>query len=344
MINFMSKIKFFSSFQGLCLVRVLAFISVLIGLILGLNHSLVIYARTINAGVLRIECPGDGALFSASNITPGYEETKIVRVTNTGVVPHSFSIAVSGTLDSLAKILEIEPKINGVPQWTKTLNEIAQFPESTVIINSIAPGNSVEIEFLARLPQAVDNFYQGKTTGVFDFIMGNESTDQPEPPPPAIGGLPSAPALPGPLAVSSLAMGVGPSFVSATPLSTPEKVGAQEGEQKGVAEEGETKGVVQKLTCWWWLVFSILLAVFLVAFGYVVYSQRVRARQPVLILWFWPFAAAIILYVIHLIIHRYFEPSKMCQFFFWIELVELVIYFGTIYFLARLGRDKGSAL
>lgn len=328
----MSKIKFFSSFQGLCLVRVLAFISVLIGLILGLNHSPFIEAKTIAAGVLKIEYPDTGALFSASNLAPGYEETKTLKVTNLGTLPHSFSIAVSGTPGILADVLEIEPKINSSVVWTKTIANIAKFPQSDLIISSIAPGSQISIDITARLPLNVGNAYQGQVTSAFDFVLGNESTDQPEP-----GPTPIVPS--GPIIIPAV---TGPTPVA--PTVTPPSVTPPKGEKKGVAEEGQAKGVEEHLFCWWWLILSIILAVFLGAYGYVVYKREIQGDQAIPVSWLWPFVVAVAFYIIHLIIHRYLEPSKWCPYFPWIELGELALFFGTIYYLRKREEDKKETI
>src|SRR3989339_1361574 len=55
-------------------------LSLAIGLIGFIGFARTTAAQTLNAGVLRIEYPGSGALFSASNIAPGYSETKTILV------------------------------------------------------------------------------------------------------------------------------------------------------------------------------------------------------------------------------------------------------------------------
>jgi hypothetical protein len=331
----MYKAKQFYRKLGLPLTRIILLISVFFGLASAIKHSLFIYAKTINAGVLRIEYPDSGALFSASNIAPGYEETKTIKVTNTGVLPHSFSIAVTGALGPLAEVLEIEPKINNVSIWKKTVTNIAKFPQSDVIISSIAPGSSINIDFTARLPLTVGNEYQGKTTSAFDFIVGNESTDQPEPSPTPI--TPATPIIPAFLGPGLAAPGITPS------VTTPSAV-ALKPQEKGVSEEKQVKGVLKRVLCWWWLILSLIFAIFLIVYGYFVYKRKIKEDKNLLLSWLWPFIGAAVFYIIHLFAHRYFEPSRWCSYFLWIEIAELIIYFGTIYYFKKRQENKKESI
>ena len=132
-----------------------------------------VYAATVNAGVLEISYSGDGALFNSTNIYPGYSEVKTVLIKNTSRSSRSFSIAVSGQLGSLANVLQIEPRNfeTGVPIWNKTISNIAKAPKSDLILSSIAPGQTRQIEIAAILPDNVGNEYQDASTFAFVFIL-----------------------------------------------------------------------------------------------------------------------------------------------------------------------------
>ena len=169
--------KFFKKQLGLKI----ALLSIVIGLVGLVFSSYQIYAANISAGVLNISFDGD-QLFSESNLAPGDEVVKDLTVTNTGTLPHSFSIAANGVSGALADVLQIEPRDGALVFWNETLANLGSLPNgSKVIIPSIPAGESRTIQIAAMLPASVGNLYQGESTSSFSFVMGNESTDQPEP-------------------------------------------------------------------------------------------------------------------------------------------------------------------
>lgn len=299
---------------------IIALVSVVAGLILTTNNALTIYAETINAGVLKIEYSGSGALFNENNIYPGYEITKNVTVTNQGSVPHSFSIAIDGTLGSLADVLVIEPSYLGSTVWSKTVSDIKKNPESDLIIGSIAPGGVANVDFKAYLPESVGNAYMGTSTFSFDFVMGNESTDEDEPGDEEKydGGDRSAPDM------------------VASTFSGTANIGSAESEDEIVEEEasevdeqnekGEALGAkTEELpVCYWWWILLIVFAIFLLVYGYLHWN-----RERVIV-WFWPVFFGIVLYLIHWIIHDYYHPSDMCPYFVLFQIAGLLLYGGGI--------------
>ncbi|MCJ7829654.1 hypothetical protein MUP50_01005, partial [Patescibacteria group bacterium] len=115
--------------------RILLLASFVIGLLFFGSYVFSVSAETKNAGPLKIEYPGSDPLFLATDIAPGYSETKTLTITNQGTGPHSFAIAVSGTLGPLADVLHIAPKVLGNPSpvWDKTIVDIAKAPDSNTI-------------------------------------------------------------------------------------------------------------------------------------------------------------------------------------------------------------------
>lgn len=286
-------------------------------------------AEVMNAGSLAIDYPGaPGPLFTASNVAPGYSEAKSLTITNTGKVPHSFSIAVSSDLGPLANVMVIEPKVLNTVVWTKTIAQIAKNPESNIIIGSIAPSGSASVQIRAYLPTTVGNEFQGTSTLSFSFVMGNESTDQAEPSADA-GTIDSG-------GVSTVAAGnLARVFnrianaIQAAPSDTPADTTA--GEIKGAATnnndtEGQAEGeeTNSKTTCYWWWVLSIILVIFLAIYGYIV------RKIEIVFSWVWPIFAGAVVYLVHWIMHDYFTPSNMCQYFILIDLAILIIYYALM--------------
>lgn len=139
-------------------------------------------AAVKNAGVLEISYPGVGPLFSIDNAAPGMNEPRTVTIKNNGSKAHSLSIATQGSLGSLAAetIIETRNTTDNSLIWSKKLNAIAAFPNSTQILSSIDPGATAQIDIIAILPTSLDNNYQNTSTLIFDFIVGNEDTDENE--------------------------------------------------------------------------------------------------------------------------------------------------------------------
>ena len=263
---------------------IIALISIVFGLFGLFFSSYQIYAANINAGVLNITFAGD-QLFNNINIAPGDEIIKNVTVTNTGTLPHSFSIATSGVTGSLADVLEIEPRINGAAVWTKTLAQIAQNPNSTIIIHSIDPNQSVNVEFVAKLPASVGNSAMNTATSNFSFYFGNESTDTSEP-----FGTQGQPSM-GLTGVSNQLVssnsgrsqygfyGAGSTETSAdnsgSNPSTPDsgQVNGEKTDVKGIQDE-----IKQSSFWWWWiLLIIILILAFLIYWFY--YRRRRKDEE-----------------------------------------------------------------
>jgi len=249
-----------------------AIFSVVLGLVLTTNNALTIYAETINAGVLKSGDVGSGALFNETNIYPGYEITKTVKVTNQGTLPHSFSIAVDNTLGPLADVLVIEPSVLGSVIWTKTVSEIKKSPDSDLIVGAIVPGGTAGVDIKAYLPESVGNEYMGTSTFSFDFLMGNESTDSSE-----------SEDENGEIVITEFSSSSVSGISSGVTLKSSE-------EQNGLEE----------------------------------------ARDQ-LIIWFWPLFTAIVLYLIHWILHDYYILLNMCPYFIWFQLAGLALYGGGVY-------------
>jgi len=298
-----------------------AIFSVVLGLVLTTNNALTIYAETINAGVLKIEYVGSGALFNETNIYPGYEITKTVKVTNQGTLPHSFSIAVDNTLGPLADVLVIEPSVLGSVIWTKTVSEIKKSPDSDLIVGAIVPGGTAGVDIKAYLPESVGNEYMGTSTFSFDFLMGNESTDSSE-----------SEDENGEIVITEFSSSSVSGISSGVTLkSSEEQNGLEEAEESVLKvnqdEKGEALGVKteEKPICFWWWVLLTIFAIFLAIFGYF------KWNRDQLIIWFWPLFTAIVLYLIHWILHDYYILLNMCPYFIWFQLAGLALYGGGVY-------------
>ncbi|MCX6811527.1 MAG: hypothetical protein NT039_02450 [Candidatus Berkelbacteria bacterium] len=241
-------------------VRALLLASFVVGLLFFGSYVFSVSAEIKNAGPLKIEYPGTDPLFSATNIAPGYSETKTLTITNQGTIPHSFAIAVSGTLGPLAEVLHIAPEVLGVPVWDKTIAQIATAPNSNTIIGSIAPGGVATVDLMAYLPDSVGNDYQGKETLVFSFVVGNE---EPEPtyspsPSPSPGGTGGGAAF---------TQGVGQALgVSTSPSPSispsPSPSGGVEGEKDKNEAQEEAGASKYKFLYWLIPILVILLILF----------------------------------------------------------------------------------
>ena len=270
-------------------------------------------AQNVTAGVLSIEYEGTGPLFSETNLYPGYEKVRTITVTNNGKVAHSFSIAVDGQLGKLAEVLQIEPRNfeTKVPFWNKTINNIAKDPNSAIIVGSIAPGETRKVDMAAILPITVGNDYQDTSTFSFDFVVGNESTDQEEPTDISLD-------LNNLVTINAQNNAEketrGNQEIAQNPDTNAGEV-ANEAEEKVAGTETENKN-----PCFWWWALPLFLALFLTIYGYSAKSRN----------WFyafWPIFAGAIVLNIHWILHQYFEPVKGCDYTLWITLGELVVYY-----------------
>jgi len=285
-------------------------------------------AQTLDAGKLRIEYDGTGALFNETNIVPGFEAVKTITITNTGNVAHSFSIAVLGQLGKLAEVLQIEPRNfeTGTPIWNKTVQNIAKAPDSDVILGSIASGQVRKVNIAAILPSEVGNDYQATSTFAFDFVIGNESTDLSEATTDQNNNTGSTVRSIDIKNIVTIARNTNTSIAVAPVIADANVPVANENavaltslnEQGGVAGAStENKNI-----CFWWWILLIILAVILTAYG--ILSKKHRG-------WFfliWPSFFGAFIYVIHWILHSYYTPSKWCDWWFaGILLFEIILYY-----------------
>jgi len=295
------------------------------------------YAATVSAGVLEISYHGDSSLFSETNIYPGFNLVKTVSVKNTGKVAHSFSIAVLGQLGILANVLQLEPRNfdTGQPIWNKTISNIAKAPNSDVILGSIAPGQTKQVNIAAILPESVGNEYQDASTFSFDFVAGNESTDPSEPDGNSDNNSNTN---------SNSTPNSNSSSVVLTNIRNVFAFGANSNSNGGNVntnsslsnentnaiavdldlDQGEAAGATtdnSKICFWWWMLWAAI-AVFLAVYGYFIRKRRG---------WFfemWPVLFGSIVYVIHWILHDYYTPSKWCHWWFvGILLAEIIVYY-----------------
>lgn len=301
--------------------KILIFFSLLVG---ALGFSLFVSrsaSASLEVGVLSIDYQGSpGPLFSVNKIAPGYSEVKSVVVTNNGQKPHSFSIAVTGSLGSLANVIRLRPVISGQTNavWDKTIKDIADTPEkSKIIVGSIAPESSVTVDIHAYLPSEVGNEYQGTSTLSFNFLMGNESTDQTED-----AGVLDQESI---SATRNIVANRQPPASEQTGGITQqdETIQSQNPAVLGETDSDKTQGAEDEsgVICFWWWVLSIILAVFLFIWGYV------NNKREIIFSWFWPVFVAAAFYFLHWGLHDFFQPSKYCKYFIIIEMALLALYY-----------------
>ncbi len=287
-----------------------------LAILLSLGLSQPAKAATITTGPLEITFAGS-QLFSETNMYPGMPAIiKSVSIKNNGIYPHSFSIAANGVSGSLANVLQIEPRDGGVAVWNQTLSQLASLPNgSKVIVPSIASGATKNIQIAAILPSNAGNGLQGQSATNFNFVFGDESTDQREP----TGFLSLPPTL-------------GQRITQRITYNPPATTGDQGVTgQPGIAgtggtvsgAESDTRGTttVAKSLCFWWLVIMVILIISL-----ILYHRYIKEERPVF-WWIWPVVIATALYFLQAYFDRSYQPTIFCQYFWALEALVLVIYF-----------------
>lgn len=308
--------------------RVLCLSLILLAAFLFVFQTSRTHASNASAGVLKIEYENEGPLFNAVNIAPGYSETKILTVTNTGKVPHSLSIAASGLLGKLAEKLTIEFKDyeTGSLFWKKELANIALPPKSDLIVGSIAAGETKKIAVTASLPINTGNEYMDTTTFSFGFVVGNESTDQKEP---VI------------LSENEIA-GINQAVSSYIPIvSDPAGIADQASDDNGqIGEENNlTKETVKgestgKIYCFWWWLLLLIFALVAAIYGY--FAKIKKFRFP----WVIPSFVAAFLYPIHWIIDDFYTKTKWCEYFLFMDIGILALFLCAIYLIRPKEENK----
>jgi len=274
------------------------------------------YAANLTAGSLTISYDGD-QLFNETNIKPGDVIERNISVTNNGTLPHSFSMSASNVTGNLASVLQIEPRENGLAFWNETLASLASLPNgSKVIISSIDPGATRNLQIAAIFPASAGNDYQDKSVVNFSFSFGTESTDQVEnqSPPPEISfgqSLLSAITYNPPAAGTT-----GDQGVTGQPgtTGTGGAVAGAESDTRGATAEA-------KSLCFWWLVMLIILIIAL-----VLYHRYIKEERPAF-WWIWPIVMAAVLFFVQYYFDRSYQKTIFCQYFWAVEAVVLIIYY-----------------
>ena len=298
--------------------KLLFITSVLIGFVFFSNFAFKAFAETKTAGPLTISYPGSGPLFSASNIAPGYSETKPLTITNNGTIPHSFAIAVSGTLGELAQVLHIQPFVLGSPIWDKTITQIATAPDSNTIIGSIAPGGTATVDLKAYLPDSVGDDYQGKTTLAFSFVVGNE-----EPEPSGTGGTGGGTVLG---AGTRLAQGLGETLGVSTSPSPSESPTPSASVSPSPGVKGEETQPSNNELDWRWLLVVPIVGIL------TMFVLPMTLATAIAV----PSISGIIAAFLGIRSHGTLKPMT-----FWIILIiEVILFFAIVYY--RGWRRRGD--
>lgn len=293
-------------------------------------------AATKYAGVLEISFAGSDPLFFENNIMPGFSQTKSLSVKNTGSKNHSFAIAATSPLGDLASQIDVTARDQGSAStiWTKKLNQIAASPSSTLIYPSISPGETKNLDISFSLPTSTGNSYQNKSTLVFDFIMGNESTDESEgggtngPTTLGLAGETGGSVGGGLLTLSRGAIG-GQATVEPPLIEEEIQLEPPTEEVKGVtSEDKEVKGKSSCESSIWWWILLLLFAIILLIYGFLIKNKKdaIWRYLP-------PVAVGLIIYLIYLLINRECCSNYFwCKYFLLILILELVIYELISYF------------
>jgi len=304
---------------------VIALVSITIGFTGLVYSSYKTYAANLNAGPLTISYAGD-QLFNESNIKPGDVIVKDLSVKNNGTLPHSFSMSASNVTGNLASVLQIEPRENGLVFWNETLANLASLPNgSKVVIGSIDPGATRNLQIAAIFPGSAGNDYQDKSVVNFSFSFGNESTDTPEGNPSPPPGITFGQRVLSAITYNPPAAGTtGDQGVTGQP-------GTTGGETVAGAESGARGATTEaKSLCFWWLVILIILIVSL-----VLYHRYIKEEKPAF-WWIWPIVMAAVLFFVQYYFDRSYQKTIFCQYFWAVEAVVLVVYFGIeIYFTKK---------
>ena len=304
---------------------VIALVSITIGFTGLVYSSYKTYAANLNAGPLTISYAGD-QLFNESNIKPGDVIVKDLSVKNNGTLPHSFSMSASNVTGNLASVLQIEPRENGLVFWNETLANLASLPNgSKVVIGSIDPGATRNLQIAAIFPGSAGNDYQDKSVVNFSFSFGNESTDTPEGNPSPPPGITFGQRVLSAITYNPPAAGTtGDQGVTGQP-------GTTGGETVAGAESGARGATTEaKSLCFWWLVILIILIVSL-----VLYHRYIKEERPAF-WWIWSIVMAAVLFFVQYYFDRSYQKTIFCQYFWAVEAVVLVVYFGIeIYFTKK---------
>ncbi len=134
-------------------------------------------AETITTGPLSVEYSGSGPIFSEPDLAPGDMFVKQLSVTNNGTIPHNFAIATTNVSGDLSDKINIVPELYSVELWSETILSLSQLPEqSKEVIQSIAPGETVAVNLIAKFDSKYGNELQ-KKTATFDIVVGSEQAE-----------------------------------------------------------------------------------------------------------------------------------------------------------------------
>lgn len=308
-----------------------------------------VFAVTKTYGVLEISYPGSGPLFSIQNAAPGMNEPRTITVKNYGSIAHSLSIATQGTLGSLAPVTEIEVRHTSDNSliWSKKLNEIAVIPSSTLILPSIRPNETKQIDIIAILPTSLGNEYQEKSSLVFDFIVGTEDEDNN-----TDGGMnseinnnednnPVSEQTPATTSTSEISgNNIRSSLTSDNKPTSDIKLKNPKDKLFGIPiNNDEVKGASARCfsNIWWWILL-VILAVFLLIFGFIIRKEKkvVWRYLPAVL-------AGLLIYIIFLLLNRDCCTSFWwCKYFWLIDLVEVILYLVIMRLMKSNEKQEGN--
>ena len=286
------------------ILKAVFFISLLAGIVGLVQFGYRIQAADYKAGTLNIAYEGD-AIFNASDIAPGREIAKEISVLNVGDSPRSFLIATEDVSGKLSDVLEIEAREGNNILWSSSVRELSSIPTgSKVIFPLLSPGETKSVTLVAIYPSAAGNEYQGALSS-FSIVLGAESTDT--------------------LGAQDLDYGDGEQAVQTVQAGPGETQALQA--KNGPSTRGAEDESMQ--SCFWWWALLILFAAFLAYWSYY------HRRKEVVFGWFWPIFAGALIYLLHWIIHDWYSPSAICEYFVYMQIGMLIIFYATQTLFAR---------
>ncbi|MFA5197428.1 MAG: hypothetical protein WC437_03310 [Patescibacteria group bacterium] len=297
--------------------------------------SLFIPAFTLAAS--NVSVVGPNPIFNETNLAPGDTITKTITVTNNSSTNEQFKFQATSTtpVGILADKINIRV-VNTDTSIEKYNNSLASlYSDGEINLDVLAPATPVQYNFIATFDENAGNDYMGLSEK-FDLTIGFAATPSTNP---ATDGGVSTPANP----LTAFAGFLGFTSTTVTTTDTPSVAGAETAAQtpevKG-NENGNVRGSSDKVCPWWWIVGLVLIL--LLAF----IGGIIRAVKPDNIIrkyyYIWPIALGLVAWVAHYFLHKGYQETWFCQ-WYWL-LIILIIGLAEIayYFLQQKNGSRQS--
>jgi len=279
-----------------------------------------------------------GAIFSETNVYPGWSVTKIVSGVNHSGQEAAFAVEEKNLVSTggLSDILLITIKKSGAGSniYEDNLTNFQNYGYLT--LSNVSNSGSQDYDFTVKMQESADNKYQGLTT-TFNLNLGfelvplpssNPSSSPGSPPPGSPGPSPlPSPASPSPTASGVVAGAATEEVLLESPLPSVEGIIASPPPQV----QGE------KTECLWWN-YPWWLPLVIQALLTWIYYYWLK-KKKVTVWWLPPVLIALLSQLIHEILGCWCTNSKWCP---WYWLFNLIIFISlTSYYFYR--RKKQSS-